>query len=188
MPHGVAKKNVFFFFSFRISNYLQFWIRKNGKSCTSPLHSKRRNMLYRKEKEVGRDIINKESMAFHWLSPCQERRCIFSLSIVLSYYGRTWDLPLLVSRFYLIEVCIYYFLTFPPFDQDLFLKASLIKSQFFPVQWLFVLQCEEGTFVGVVSKRDTAQIRGKVHRFEAYWGHIWVTKSSRKDNSWVLLI
>ena len=29
---------------------------------------------FRGEKEVGRAIVNKEFMAFHWLSPCQERR------------------------------------------------------------------------------------------------------------------
>ena len=28
---------------------------------------------FRGEKEVGRAIVNKEFMAFHWLSPCQER-------------------------------------------------------------------------------------------------------------------
>ena len=29
---------------------------------------------FRGEKEVGRAIVNKEFTAFHWLSPCEERR------------------------------------------------------------------------------------------------------------------
>ena len=46
-------------------------------------------LFYREEKEVGRVIINKESMAFHWLSLCQERIGVFSSSCwgVLSSRG-----------------------------------------------------------------------------------------------------
>ena len=28
--------------------------------------------FYREEKELGRAVVNKESMAFHWLSPSRE--------------------------------------------------------------------------------------------------------------------
>ena len=41
------------------------------------------------EKEVGRAIVNKESMAFHWLSPCQERRGVFLLPFERCYCYRT---------------------------------------------------------------------------------------------------
>ena len=44
-----------------------------------------------------------------------------------SYHGK--ELPLLVSQLYLIEISVYYFFTFSPFDQDFSLKALLIKSQ-----------------------------------------------------------
>ena len=30
--------------------------------------------FYREKKEVGRAIINKESVALHWLSRCQEKK------------------------------------------------------------------------------------------------------------------
>ena len=39
--------------------------------------------FYRGGKEVGRAVVNKGSMVFHWLSPCQERRGVFLLPIVM---------------------------------------------------------------------------------------------------------
>ena len=39
---------------------------------------------YTGEKEVGRALVNQESVAFHWLNPCQERRVIF-LPVGLSH-------------------------------------------------------------------------------------------------------
>ena len=42
---------------------------------------------YRGEKEVGRAIVDKESVAFHWLSPCQERRLSSSCSALLLLQG-----------------------------------------------------------------------------------------------------
>ena len=39
----------------------------------------------KKEKKVGRTVVNKKSMAFHWLSPCWERRGDFRLPVGLCY-------------------------------------------------------------------------------------------------------
>ena len=53
--------------------------------------------FYREEKEVGSAEVNKEPMALHWLSLCQERREIFLLPVGLCYCHRTGERPLLVS-------------------------------------------------------------------------------------------
>ena len=42
------------------------------------------NAFYREEKEDGRARVNKETMAFHWLNPCQERSISFSHWALLS--------------------------------------------------------------------------------------------------------
>ena len=44
----------------------------------------REKLFYRGEREVGRAVVNQESVAFHWLNPCQERRVIF-LPVGLSH-------------------------------------------------------------------------------------------------------
>lgn len=44
------------------------------KLCESPCTVREGQYFYRGEKEVGRAIGNKESLAFHWLSLCQGRR------------------------------------------------------------------------------------------------------------------
>lgn len=41
------------------------------------LHDKGRRMFCKGEKEVEKAIGNKESMAFNWLSHCQERLGVF---------------------------------------------------------------------------------------------------------------
>ena len=51
-------------------------------------------------------IVNKGSMAFHWLSPCRQRKGVL-LSFGLCYHQRAWELPLLVSQLYFIEVSVY---------------------------------------------------------------------------------
>ena len=55
-------------------------------------------------------IVNKVSMAFHWLSPCRQRKGVL-LSFGLCYHQRAWELPLLVSQLYFIEVSVYSFFT-----------------------------------------------------------------------------
>ena len=62
---------------------------------------------HRKEREIERVLANKELMAFYWLSPCQKRRGLFFILVGLCYCNRAWELPLLVSQLYLIEVSVY---------------------------------------------------------------------------------
>ena len=53
---------------FKMSKELHFRICNYGKSRASPHRHGREIDFYSKEKEVGRATVNKESMAFHWLS------------------------------------------------------------------------------------------------------------------------
>ena len=46
----------------------------HGKPCGSPYTAREGKLFYRVEKEVGRTIINKESMACHWLNYFKERQ------------------------------------------------------------------------------------------------------------------
>ena len=76
------------------------WARNNS------LHGRR--SFYRRAKKLGGGaIVNKESMAFHWLSFCQERKEIFLLPVRLCYPYKAWELPLLVSQLYLIVHSVY---------------------------------------------------------------------------------
>ena len=68
-----------------------FWINREfgvcnhcGPHASLPM-AREGERFYRGEKEVGRAIINKESMAFHWLSPCrkEEESFFFQLSSVI---------------------------------------------------------------------------------------------------------
>lgn len=59
------------------------------------------------EKEEGRAVVNEESVAFHWLNPCQEGRGIFLLLEGFYCHWRVWELPFLVSQFYLIKISVY---------------------------------------------------------------------------------
>ena len=61
---------------------------------------------------------------------------------------------------------------------DLPLKAVLVKTWVFWFQWLFVPQCQKRPFLGVVFNDG-----GKAYTLETYWGHIWVTRKGRRDNS-----
>ena len=70
-------------------------------------------------------------MAFHCLSPCQERIKAFCLPVGLCCHHRAQELSIQVSQLYLIEVSVNSFFTFPSLDQALSLKALLIKSQVF---------------------------------------------------------
>lgn len=55
-------------------------------------------------KEVGRAVVNKGTLAFHWLSPYQERSC---LPVGLCYPSRCESSP--SGLLTLIEVSVYYF-------------------------------------------------------------------------------
>ena len=54
---------------------------------------------------MGKAIINKESMTFHWLCPCQERREIFLFPIGLYIIAECGSL--IQSSNSLIEVSVY---------------------------------------------------------------------------------
>ena len=69
---------------FGISRELQLRVCSHGEPRESPRKA-REEHFYREEKEVGRAIVNKESMTFHWLRACQERRGIFLLPVGLCY-------------------------------------------------------------------------------------------------------
>ena len=86
-----------------ISRELQFGVCNHG----NPPMAREGGQFYREEKEVERALVNRESMVFHWLSPCWERRGDFLLPVGLCFHHRECELPLMVSQFYLIEVSVY---------------------------------------------------------------------------------
>ena len=50
----------------------------------SPLRAREGEHFYRGKKEVGRATAYKDSLTFHWLSPCQEKATFYFLFIQLS--------------------------------------------------------------------------------------------------------
>ena len=94
---------------FGISRELQFWDCNHGEPPARSHMAKEGECFYRAEKEVGRDRVNKESMASHRLVPCQERRGVFLLVAWLCYSDRAWERPLLASQLYLTEISVHYF-------------------------------------------------------------------------------
>ena len=66
------------------------------------------NLFSREEKEAGRAGLNKENMAFYWLSPCQEKKGLFFL-LGLCYCCRVWECLLWCPGWVLIEVSVYQF-------------------------------------------------------------------------------
>lgn len=66
---------------FRINRELQFGVYNHDKPCVSLSRAKKIECFHKEEKEIGRTIVNKESMDFHWLSPCQERSRVFCLPL-----------------------------------------------------------------------------------------------------------
>ena len=69
--------------SFRTSRELQFKVCNYGEpTCKSP-HGKGRRTLLLGGKGSWEGYSKKESMAFHWLSSCQERRGVFLLPVQL---------------------------------------------------------------------------------------------------------
>ena len=44
-----------------------------------PKQQGKENAFMERKRNLGRAIVNKESMTFHWVSPCQERRGGFLL-------------------------------------------------------------------------------------------------------------
>ena len=76
---------------FGINRELQFRVCSHGEPCTSPHTAREGEHFYKGKKEVGRALVNKQALGFHWESPCQERRWIFLFPIGPC---RVWELPL----------------------------------------------------------------------------------------------
>ena len=85
--------------TFIVSSKLQLSVCNYGEPV-----ARERGHLLRRDKEVGRAIISKTSMNSYWLSPCRERRGVCLLPIGLCCLPGAWELPLLVSGFYLTEL------------------------------------------------------------------------------------
>ena len=83
----------------------------------------------KKEKKVGRTVVNKKSMAFHWLSPCWERRGDFRLPVGLCYQHRAQEILILISQISLIEVSVDDFFKYPSFDQEGVLSSESTADQ-----------------------------------------------------------
>ena len=100
--HGVAKSRT----------WLSDWTELNwthDKLPPSP-HMAREGNTFTERNRKWEDYGNKQSMAFHWLSPCQERRGVSLLPVGLNYGHRTWALPLLVRWLLIIAISVDLFL------------------------------------------------------------------------------
>lgn len=97
-----------------------------------------------------------------WLNSYQARGGSLSSSCWVLLLSQGVRAPLSSLLTFSCDFCLFIF-TFPPFDHDLSLKAWLIKSQVFWFQWLFVLECQKGPLLGIVSHSG-----GKVHVLETY--------------------
>lgn len=84
---------------FTISRKLQFRVCNHGKSHASSPDSKGMSMLMQRGKGSWEGCSNGESIAFHWLSPCQKRSFSSSCgSATVARYERTpSDLPTLFN-------------------------------------------------------------------------------------------
>ena len=84
---------------FRISRKLQFRVCNHCKPHASSPNSKGMRMLMQRGKGSWEGCSNRESIAFHWLSPCQQRSFSSSCgSATFARYERTlFDLPTLFN-------------------------------------------------------------------------------------------
>lgn len=80
----------------------KFGVYSHNHPHARPHKAKEGESFYREGTEVGRALVNKQSMAFHCLSPSQERRGDFLLPGGLYYGHRTQQLQL-----HLIEISVY---------------------------------------------------------------------------------
>ena len=74
-----------------------------------------KNAFMERKRNLGRATENKQSMAFHWLSPGRERRGSFLLPAGLFCPRRAWERPLLVSWLYSIAISLLAFFLQPDF-------------------------------------------------------------------------
>ena len=93
---------------FRISRELPFEVYNHVEPQAS-LHTARKGEHFNEEeKEVGRVTVNKEFKVFHWLNAArkgEEYVCFLLDSAIIVEY----DIPSVVSVFYLVEVSVYVF-------------------------------------------------------------------------------
>ena len=81
---------------------IAIWDLQPWQATYKSINSKGRRIFLWKRK-LGRALIKEESMAFHWLRPCQGR----TSSRWAQWSLRAWERPLLVPRLHLIEVSLY---------------------------------------------------------------------------------
>ena len=103
---------------FKINRVLLFQICNHDKPRASPQHG---------GKGSWEDYSKQRPHVFSQLSPCQERREVFLLSVGLCYLKRVWELSLLVFLLYWFEAFVYYFFTFSHFVQYFSLKVSRVR-------------------------------------------------------------
>lgn len=85
---------------FGLSRELPFRVCSHSELCTNLSWQGKKHAFIYKGKNFGRALVNKESMAFRWLSCCQEVRGISCLPL-LGYIHRARERPLLTSRIFL---------------------------------------------------------------------------------------
>ena len=102
---------------FKISRGLKFKLCNHGEPCARTHTSGEEAVIYGREREDRRVIVINESMALHWLSPCQKRR-VFPLPVGLNCHGRAWKLPLWPSNFILTSCLL------------IFIKSNITKVSF----------------------------------------------------------
>ena len=83
----------------------KFGVYNHNHPRARPHKAKEGESFYREGTEVGRALVNKQPMAFHCLSPSQERRGDFLLPGGLYYGHRTQQFQL-----HLIEISVYLFI------------------------------------------------------------------------------
>ena len=93
-----------------INKELQFRVCNQGQPCASPQQKWREELFYRWETVVGKAIVNKESVVFHWLScdclsfsellPGKNRDTFFFLlgsALIVGHETPTFCLPTLFN-------------------------------------------------------------------------------------------
>ena len=153
---------------FKINRELHFRVCNHGEPRASPFMAREGEHFYREEKEVGRYSKKKKKkeswLSISWvLARKEEESFFFLLGSAVIIWHESSHFP--DSWLSLIEVAAAAadddFFTFPPFDWELSLIASLIKSQVFWFQRLFLPWCQGRTFPGcsVSCWRESKQIR-----------------------------
>ena len=98
-----------------------------------PLVTREKEHFLQRWKWSWEGYINKEPMAFHWLSPCWEKGGTFLLPVELSYCHRVWELPILVSQIFLIRFLFVHFYI------SLFWPSSFSESILVNQVWSFLV-------------------------------------------------